>query len=211
MKWQKKDRRRVNVYLDGQFAFGLAGSLAASLQVGQQLEAREVAELQAQDEGEQAYLRALRLISRRQRSEGELRRYFDRREISTAAQETAIDRLKDHGLVDDREFARAWIENRNTFRPRSALALRAELRRKGVADAVIREALRDFDGSAAARSAAQKRVARWRDLSEEDFRRRMGGYLKRRGFPFATVQDVVRETWGEIVRETGEGERKGDV
>jgi regulatory protein len=211
LKWQKKRKRRVNVYLDGEFAFGLAESLAASLQVGQRLDELEVAELQVQDEGEQAYQRGLRLISRRPRSEGELRRYFDRREISAAAQERAIDRLKDRGLVDDRAFARAWIENRNAFRPRGALALRAELKRKGVASSVIIEALDDFDEGAAARTAAQKRISRWVDLSEADFRRRMGGYLRRRGFPFAIVREVVRETWGEIVRETREGEREGDV
>lgn len=211
LKWQKGRNRRVNLYLDGQFALGLAASLAAPLRVGQELSDEQIRALETQDEVEGAYERGLRLISRRQRSEWELRRYFDRREISESAQDGAMERLKDRGLVDDRAFAQAWIENRNTFRPRGALALRAELKRKGVANAVIREALRDFDEGAAARSAAQMRIERWKDLSEQDYRRRMGGYLKRRGFPYTIVFEVVDETWGEIVRESRESESEGDV
>jgi regulatory protein len=211
LKWQGGRDRRVNIYLDGQFAFGLSESLAASLHIGQELSVVEIRGLKAQDEVERAYTRALRLINRRPRSEWELRRYFDGREISAEGQRATLERLKDRGLVDDRAFAEGWIENRNAFRPRGAFALRAELRRKGVGEAVIRESLRDFDEEAAARSAANQRAERWKDLSEQDFRRRLGGYLRRRGFLHATIMDVVGETWQEMVGEFRESESEGDA
>lgn len=206
LKAQKRRRDRVNLHLDGEFAFGLPRSLAVSLTVGQELEPEEIQRLKAREAEEEAYQRALKLISRRPRSEGELRRYFDRREVSDLAQESVIRRLKKNELVDDLAFARAWIENRNAFRPRGAFALRMELKRKGVADKVIREALSGFDDQEAARSAAQKGARKWKESSEREFKRRLGGYLRRRGFQFGLISDVVAEAWQEVERNSKESE-----
>jgi regulatory protein len=58
LKYQKKNRQRVNVYLDGQYAFGLQASVAAGLRVGQVLSPEEIAQLQNRDLAEVAYERA---------------------------------------------------------------------------------------------------------------------------------------------------------
>jgi regulatory protein len=206
LRRQKRREDRVNLYLDGEFAFGLPRSLAVSLEVGQELTPEEIQRLKVQEEEEQAYQRALRLISRRQRSEWELRRYFNRREVSDLAQDAVIERLKQRKLVDDYAFAEAWIENRNAFRPRGAFALRMELKKKGVPDAIIREALQGFDDQEAARSAARKGARKWKQSSEREFKRRLGGYLRRRGFQYAIISDVVAEAWQEVERRSKESE-----
>jgi regulatory protein len=206
LEGQRRRKDRVNLYLDGEFAFGLARSLAMSLEVGQELAPEEIQRLQAHEEAEEAYKRAVKLISRRPRSEWELRRYFDRREVSDLAQDVVIQRLKKNELVDDLAFAKLWIENRNTFRPRGAFALRMELKRKGVADEIIRKALAGFDDQQAARLAAQKGARKWKDSSEREFKRRLGGYLKRRGFQYGVIFEVVAEAWNEAERNSKESE-----
>lgn len=198
LRLQKKNSRRVNVYLDGEFAFGLAAVVAAGLKVGQRLTADQVAELQRQDAVEQAYQRALRWLARRPHAEGELRDKFRRAGVEAEVAETALDRLRQAGLVDDLAFARAWVENRLQFRPRSAAMLRAELRQKGVDRQVIEQALADFDDGRAAYLAARAAGRRWKDLSFEDFRRRLGGYLARRGFAYPIISPVVTQVWREV-------------
>src|SRR5439155_26343498 len=80
---------------------------------------------------------ALRFIESRPRSAAEIRERLRRKAFEPNAIEAAIGRLSDLGLVDDAAFARFWIENRQTCRPRGASALREELRRKGVDRAVV--------------------------------------------------------------------------
>jgi SOS response regulatory protein OraA/RecX len=48
--------------------------------------------------------------------------------------EATLEKLIEKRWLDDLDFARQWIENRNTFRPRSNRLLAYELRLKGVAD-----------------------------------------------------------------------------
>lgn len=198
IRLQSRNKDRVNVELDGEFAFGLAKILAVGLKVGQYLGPDQVAELQGEDEVEEGYRRAVRLIARRPRSEQELKRYLRGRDVSEAAQEGVIDRLRQAGLADDHAFARAWVENRMAFRPRGALALRAELRSKGVSREAIDSALSELDEDEAVYRAAQKAARRYQGLDWESFHKRMRGYLARRGFGTYQIRTVISRVWREV-------------
>lgn len=197
LKIQKRNDRRVNIYLDGEFGFGLAHTLATGLSVGDHLSADEIEDLRSKDSVEEARRRANRLIGRRPRSEFELRRYFDRKEIPPSVQDEVIEDLKDVGLVNDHEFAETWVENRSAFRPRGAFALRSELREKGVPRPAIEAALEEFDERSAAIKAGKKAFRRYQDLSWQEFRQRVGGYLKRRGFGYSLISSVIDLLWEE--------------
>ncbi len=202
---QSKNRSRVNVFLDGEFAFGLAKVLAFGLRVGEYLDDTEIDSLTARDEEERAYQRAARWLSQRPQSEYELRRRLSRLEFSAEAQEAVLARFRSSGLVDDQAFAEAWVENRSVFRPRSARMLRAELRQKGVPREAIEIVLEDFDDDQAAYDAARKVSDRWRQLSRDDFRKRLRAYLARRGFNFSTISPVVAQIWEEVAGSESEG------
>ncbi len=75
---QKRNHQRVSVFLDDEYAFGLARIVAAWLEVGQELSDEKIAQLRAEDEREVAYQRALRLIQYRPRSESEIRQLLRR-------------------------------------------------------------------------------------------------------------------------------------
>lgn len=197
LKMQKRNRNRVNIYLDGGYRFAVASILTAGLKVGQVLTEEEIEELTRRDREERAYQRALRLISRRPRSEHELRTYFRQRNVSTAVIDTVLVKLKEKSLLDDRAFAEAWVENRRLFRPRSARALYVELRRKGVSPEVIKDVLATHDDEQAAYEAAVRGTRRWRNLDRDLFKTRLGAYLSRRGFDYATVSSVVAQLWRE--------------
>jgi regulatory protein len=208
LKVQKRNRQRINVYIDGRFAFGLAAIEAMRLKVGQCLGAAEIARLKEKDQVEVAYDRALNFLSYRPRSVAEVRSRLLGKEFDVTTIDQVIARLSRAGLLDDEAFARYWIENRDTHKPRGSRALRYELRQKGVMDSVIDDLLTDYDeGDAAYRAAYSQaqRLARQSDHDIDALRSKLFAFLTRRGFPFDIARDIVDNLlieWGEEGAET---------
>jgi regulatory protein len=195
---QKRNPNRVNIYLDDQFAFGLARIVAAWLQVGQELSEEKVAALQEEDAREVALQKSLHFLSYRVRSIEEVRKNLEKHEIPEAAIQSTLEKLQNAGLLNDHEFARTWIENRNTFRPRGRRALRMELRQKGLPESVIETTLEETtDEEALALTAARKQLRKLQGLDWMDFRKKMAGFLGRRGFPYEVVASATRQVWQE--------------
>lgn len=200
LKLQARNKTRVNVFLDGEFAFGLAKILALPLRIGQELGEAEVERLQTADAEEQAHERAVRLIARRPRSETEVRQRLQKAGVAVPVIATVLDRLRASKLLDDEAFARFWVENRTTFRPRSKRALQMELKRKGIATSALADALQDTDDAETAHALALKRAKRLAALPAPDFRRKLSEYLARRGFDYETVEPIVRQVMLEVLK-----------
>ena len=197
LRVQKRNRNRVNVYLDGRFAFGLAAIEAARLRVGQILTDEDIARLRQRDIAERAADRALDLLSYRPRSEAEIReRLAQRYDPETAAE--VLERLHRSGLVDDREFARYWVRNRFQHNPRGVMALRQELYQKGVDESAIEEALAEYEEEEAAACAAERARRKFQGLPPDAFRRRLTEYLLRRGFPYSIVRAIVQQAMTDL-------------
>lgn len=198
LKAQLRNPNRVNVYLDDQFAFGLARIVAAWLKVGMVLSDDKIAKLQAQDVGETAYQQALHFISYRPRSEMEVRKKLIEKGTEEEVVDTVLARLRAAQLVGDENFARVWVENRVTFRPRSHRMLRYELKQKGVEEVTIQLALTEAENDPElAYQAGLKYARRLAGLDWELFRKRLGGFLGRRGFSYGTIAPVLRRIWEE--------------
>lgn len=194
---QKKNPNRVNIYLDGEFAFALARITAAWLKIGDILNDEKIASLQAEDSKERALQQALLFLSYRARSEKEIRQNLLKHEYSEDVIEITLQRLRDTGLANDNDFARAWVENRNTFRPRSRRALTMELRQKGLDEETVKSAVSNVDESALAYDTARKRAPRFQGLEWSEFRKKLSEYLARRGFPYSVIAPVVTQIWNE--------------
>jgi len=161
--------------------------------VGQALSDDDIARLRRQDDVERAHERALNFLSYRPRSEAEVRRNLRKKDVTDEAIEAEVERLTRAGMLDDREFARYWVENRLQFNPRGARALGHELREKGVPVSIIDDTLAGFDEEPAARKAAEAGARRLAHLEPTAFRRRLGAYLARRGFSYAVISPLVEE------------------
>jgi regulatory protein len=196
---QQKNLQRVNIYLNGEFVFGLARITAGWLKVGQELTEEKIAALQAEDANEMAYQKALHFLSFRPRSSAEVRRNLSKRGVSESLVDLTVERLQLAGLLNDLEFARAWIENRNIFQPRSKSYLRLELHRKGISDEIVQPLLDEqVNEEALAYEAARKYARRLAGLEWLEFRQKLSGFLARRGFSYTTQSPVVSEVWNEI-------------
>jgi regulatory protein len=192
---QKRDKDRVNVYIDGDFAFGLAYIAASQLRVGQELSQQEIEALQNRDAIEKAKNSAVRFISYRPRSIAETERNLSRKGYDPAVIEQVIERLCAVDLLNDETFAAYWVEQRDTFKPRSHIALRQELQQKGVDRAVIDKALMASDETEAARHAAAKKSRQLAGLPEAEYKKKLGQFLQRRGFHYGLIREIIDETW----------------
>lgn len=196
---QQKNPQRVNIYLDGEFAFGLARITAVWLKIGQELDDDKITALQQDDTREAIYQKALHFLSYRPRSSQEVRHNLIKRGCDEALVEETINRLQEAGLINDEEFARLWVENRSTFHPRSKSALRMELRKKGLLEETVQTVLEEqVDEQALALEAARKQARRYASLDWKEFRQKMGGFLARRGFSYTILAPVVSEVWKKL-------------
>ena len=195
---QKRNPNRVNIYLDGEYAFSLARIVAAWLRVGQELDEEKLKKLQSEDARERAVQQAMLFLSYRSRSESEIRQNLHKHEIPEDIIEQTLQRLRQDGLANDNQFAQAWVENRSAFRPRSRRMMAMELRQKGLDNDTVSTALEEVDDEALAYVAAQKRVNRLKDLEWIDFRKKLSEFLARRGFSYSVISPIVTRIWNEI-------------
>lgn len=206
LKIQKRNPNRINVYLDGEYAFPVARIVGAWLQVGQVLSDEKIAVLRDQDTREVAFQRALRFLNYRPRSEMEIRRKLTEIGFDESVIAETIERLRHANLISDTRFAREWVENRSAFRPRGRRVLAMELRQKGLADDVIQRALDGtVDEEELAYQAAMRKGRRWAELDYAAFRERLSAFLMRRGFSYGTISSLVQRVWDDLqaARDTG--------
>jgi len=161
----QKNQKRVNVHLDGQFAFGLATAvvLKKTLKTKQRLSHNEIKKLLIFSWQEELYEQVLYYLSLRPRSRKEIADYvkrrfaklkknqklpfFEHQEVVLDTRGTLIDetvaRLEKNDLLNDEDFARWFVDQRVRLKPKGKKALSLELRQKGVDKEIISQVLAD--------------------------------------------------------------------
>jgi regulatory protein len=195
---QKKNPQRLNVYLNGEFAFGIFRSLAVKLREGAQLSQDDINNLQFNDKVESAHQRALNYLSYRDRSEKEIRLNLRKAKVEDAVIEEVLERLRGSSLVNDQEFAQNWVDNRSKFKPRGKRALSSELFQKGISQQIIDQTLADLDEKPLALRFARKKMTQLSGLDKSLFQKKMYGYLSRRGFNYGISQEIISQIWEEL-------------
>lgn len=195
IKAQIKNPERVSVYIDEAYALSLSYSqlLEHKLYVGLELDEPRIAELKHASDFGKAYERTMMYALLRPRSLRELRDYCRRKKWAPEDCDTIIGKLLEKGYVDDRSFARSWVENRAINKSTSQRKLRLELKQKGVADDIINETLQasSYDEKVALRDlvAKKRRLSRYRQDEQK-----LMQYLARQGFGFEDIKQALRES-----------------
>lgn len=197
---QQKNKERVNVFLNDEYAFSLDLMLAMGLKKGQTLSRAEIVALQAADEVKRAYGAAINLLGYRARSQAEVEQRLKQREFSAGAIAQTVERLQTEGHLDDASFGQLWIESRQRASPRGTRALRYELRQKGIDPTVIDAVIdnTEIDETAAAWAAIAPKLDRWRGLERFSFQQKAGSFLARRGFGHDAVRAAVDRAWQQL-------------
>ena len=214
---QKKNPRRFNVFLDGQFAFGADEDLVVEWRLipGKELTTSDVEKLLFEAEVGKLMERMYRLFNIRQRSEREVRNYFriknyelrikGKEQVNDLAVELVIKKLKQKGLLNDEQFARSWVEARRRSKKKGKRTIKAELYQKGInrelIDQILEEESTPESEQQLAQQALEKKFKSWEKLlplelnekSLRDLKKKAYGFLLRRGFEYDVVKDVVEK------------------
>lgn len=144
--------------------------------------------------------RALRYLAFRPRSESEVRHHLLNR-FPQEAVASVLAHLREQVLLDDRAFARMWVQSRLDHKPKSAALLAREMAGHGVPRDAIQEALAEADDEAAAAQVARQYLKRLPTSDRRESYRKSWDHLRRRGFSAS----VIRSTLSRLEQEAQEG------
>ncbi len=213
---QKRHARRVNIYLDDVFAFGLDEEVLVryGLRTGDALDEGTHHALLTAEEHASARQAALRFLSYRLRSEREIRTKLAEKEFTPATVERVVDQLRSAGMLDDRRFALAFVHDARMRRPTGERLLRQQLLLKGIARPLIDEVLADESAGTeergAALQAARAMLKKYRTSRKGSNaatqRSRLAQFLARRGFGWNVITPVLRSLFPAIEQIAEENE-----
>lgn len=200
----QKKSGRFNLFLDGNFAFGIESEtlLSTNLKVGKIISAEAITEIVKKEQGTKLLDLATNFLSYRPRSEKEVKDYLTKKiaqkeniKFALAAQSPMIGqtiaKLKRYKYLDDREFAKWFVTSRTSSHPKGSMVIRLELKRKGIADDLITKTLSGLlNETDLAKKAVEKKVKRWANLPPMDFKKKFYVYLASRGFDYETIKDT---------------------
>jgi len=191
---QKRNKRRVSVFLDGTFLFGLSSETvgALGLRVGREVDRAELDRIAHEEQLHEARQYAFLLLSYKARTTSELKQRLARKGFSPDIVVRTLQRLAELKMIDDAGFARRFAEDRITIGHKGKWRVRGELLKRGIDRQQIDAAMAEApDEVAAAREVAQKYLSRNRRLEPDVFRRRLYAFLARRGFSPDTIRQVI--------------------
>ncbi|MBI2599350.1 RecX family transcriptional regulator [Candidatus Daviesbacteria bacterium] len=206
---QEKNLHRFNIFLDGIFTLGADEDLVVEyrLVVGREIDTPLLEKLLFEAEVGKLMERMYRLWNVRPRSEKEVRDYLrdlsfkrkakDKDEVSQAAADLLVEKLKQKKLLDDQSFAKAWVESRRKTKKKGKIALRQELFQKGIDREIIDKVITDMGYEISeeelAEQALEKKIKIWQSLPYLEKKKKAYEYLLRRGFEYEVVKSVVEK------------------
>lgn len=146
-----------------------------------------------------AYDRAVRALARRAFASVELERWLTQHGVVRTVARAQVERLTSQGLINDERFAADFVRGRVARRGSSTWELRRDLARKGVPREIVDAAIGDIaadagiDDAAVARRAAESKWRTLKRLEPQVAKRRLIGFLRRRGFGGDVVAGVMRD------------------
>lgn len=188
---QKKDKTRCNIEVDGRFYCGmsLVTVMQYRLKTGMEISEGELAKIQLESEKETALDKALFHITATMKTEREIRDFLKKKGYLEDVQDDVIARMREYGFLDDAAYARAYVES--MAKRKGSRLIEAELKRKGVADEVISEALADFTGEDEAAKNALKKFLRGKDVTDKKVLQRAYSNLLSKGFDYETAKRAL--------------------
>ena len=196
---QRRRKNRRSVHIDGEFAFGCNLNVVARFRLREGMTISESLrkEIEEGEVQQEAFDHATRLLGMRMQSERELRTKLGRKDYGAGAIDAVIENLKRLNYVDDAKFAASRAADQANVKKHGKVRAVQELMKSGVARPLAEKATaaayQDVDPRAAALELANKRVPGLRRLDAETAKRRLVGFLQRRGFDFETVQYAVEK------------------
>ncbi|HCR35462.1 hypothetical protein A2130_01500 [Candidatus Woesebacteria bacterium GWC2_33_12] len=192
----QKNQKRVNIYLDNWFGFGLdlENFVKFNLKVDQELNDEKITKIIKEAEFQKILDKLLKFAMLRPRSKKEIIDYFKRKKVPENIKEELLSRLNNLELINDKAFAKWWVEQRQSFSPKSKRVLNSELLIKGIDREIIKNILEEtkIDELKLAKDLIKTKNYKWEKFDQKTRRQKITQYLAGKGFDWNVVNDVLK-------------------
>lgn len=151
---------------------------------------------------ETAYKKALGYLSKSPKTIHQMKKYLMTKGYTADIIQQVIVQLSEFNYLDDKAFARQFIESRIRYKPKSVFALEFELRKKGIDQALAQELLTEYNDTDLALKAVENKKQAWAKLDETECKKKLMNFLRYRGFDYHVYQTVWQAFRTEIKGET---------
>ncbi|MDR1940247.1 MAG: RecX family transcriptional regulator [Clostridiales bacterium] len=187
---QKRDKRRANIFVDGSFVCGLSIETVVTmrLKTGGEVDADGLIEAIKEDEKRAAVATLLKMLSAKRVTERQAREALQKREYMDESIECAVDKCRGYGYLDDAAYAADYVAAHKS--KLGSLALKYELKQRGVSEDLINYAIEDIDEEEAA-CGLLKKYMRGGGLSDVKQKNKAVRYLASKGYKYDTVRRAI--------------------
>ncbi|MCL2599057.1 MAG: RecX family transcriptional regulator, partial [Firmicutes bacterium] len=183
LSMQVKNKKRVNLYLDGRFFCGLEAItvLSHNLQIGQEIEQQRLEQICEESETSVAFDKAISYLGFRMHSAFEIQEHLSKKGYLPTVVAVVLQKLKDYKYVDDLQFATLFVESyKKKF---GAYRIQHLLLQKGVSESIIGQVMGDLDSEDVLQNLIQKKY--------KGDKRKLIDFLIRRGFEYDDILPKV--------------------
>lgn len=189
---QKKNKDRVNIYIDGEFWGGMEAIVALEnrLKEGKEVDEATLLELKRMSDLETALKKAINLVTKRLKTEHEMREYLHQKGYDEDTIDAVILKLKSYSYIDDYDYTVAFVATHKNDTGRKKL--RYDLKNRGVPDTIIEEVLEHIPNEEERDTAKRLAVKYLKNKSlDEKTKKSLSNYLYSRGFEWDTYADII--------------------
>lgn len=192
----QRNKKRINVYIDGEFAFGIDEDLRFkySIHVDDEVTDDFIQDVLKAEEQLKVNNNALRLLSYRQRSEKEIEVALRRKGFNEDNIGQTIGYLKKNKYIDDQYFAKSFIADKQNLNSYGAQRIRYELIMKGISKDIIDSILVENDDEEfeLALNIGSKKLKSYKDEDRKKIWNKLGGFLQRKGYSYDITIRVLK-------------------
>ncbi|WP_102028909.1 recombination regulator RecX [Salirhabdus sp. Marseille-P4669] len=207
----QKKKGRYNIFLDGDYAFGVDEDILVkfALRKGMELDEAAIKALQEKDITNKFYVMSINLLSYRMRSEKEIADYLKKKEAEPEQINEVIVRLKREGYVNNQDFAYGFVQSRMISSSKGPLLIKKELLEKGVSQEQIENALTLFSHEEQVQKIHKFIEKKLGASSKKSFQQQLINLqttLMQKGYAPELIKGVLAETKDEYRDEDAEKE-----
>lgn len=195
---EQKKKGRYNIFLDGEYAFGLYKETIYhfGLRTKDELDEKRIEELTSYDEINFGKKVAYRFLNFKPRSEKEVRSKLKGHKLSEESINIIIDSLKEFKFINDEQYAKMYIESKISLKPEGRRWLNVRLAQKGIgketAEKTVEENYSEETEFQKARELYLKYEKKLKDKTTVEKKQKCYRHLLSKGFSFDLINRVMK-------------------
>lgn len=195
---QKRNKNRVNIYVDHEYAFSLDSELVykEGLKTNESINIEKVEEIAKKDNYLKCKNAALRIVEKTYKSEKELKDKLLLKGYDKDSIEKSIEFLKEYGFINDNNFAKLYIKDKNRTQGKSKI--KYDLIKKGISEDIIESSISNIDEDDERDNAYNIAIKKYNVIAKREddkykLSQKLFRFLLSKGYSYDTVSYVVRK------------------